>query len=70
MDEFIIYLSVCQVLGVKIMDETAKEARAAYQRNWRRKNPEKVREINERYWMRRAEKELVKRASEREGATE
>lgn len=44
------------------MDETAKEARAAYQRNWRKKNPERVREINERYWMRRAEKELAKRS--------
>ena len=48
--------------GVKIMDKTAKAARAAYQRSWRRKNPDKVREINERYWMRRAEKELAKRS--------
>lgn len=47
------------------MDRTAKEARAAYQREWRKKNPDRVREINERYWMRRAEKELAKRASER-----
>lgn len=44
------------------MDETAKEARAAYQREWRRRNPDRVREINERYWMRRAEKELAKRS--------
>ena len=48
------------------MDKIAKAERAAYQRNWRKKNPERVREINERYWMRRAEKELAKR-SERGG---
>lgn len=52
------------------MDQNAKAVRAAYQRAWRKKNPEKVREINERYWMRRAEKELVRRAAEKEEETE
>lgn len=46
------------------MEQTAREVRAAYQREWRKKNPERVREINERYWMRRAEKALAKRAEE------
>ncbi len=35
--------------------ETArKDAQAAYHREWRRKNPDKVREINRRYWLKRA----------------
>mgnify|MGYP003571275871 CR=1 FL=1 len=33
--------------------EKARLARNAYQREWRRKNKEKVREINERYWQKR-----------------
>lgn len=52
------------------MNQNAKAARAAYQREWRKKNPEKVREINERYWLRRAEKELIRRAAEKEEGTE
>ncbi len=36
------------------MDEKAKRSRAAYYRAWRRKNPEKVRAINERYWIKKA----------------
>ena len=43
------------------MDErtvkTAKKARNAYARKWRKENPDKVREINLRYWARRAERE-------------
>lgn len=52
------------------MNQNAKAARAAYQREWRKKNPEKVREINERYWLRRAEKELIRRAAEKEEVME
>jgi len=33
--------------------EAARKARNAYQREWRKKNPEKVKQINERYWLRR-----------------
>lgn len=65
-DEYTINFFLCQWVGGDLLDRTAKEARAAYQREWRKKNPERVREINERYWMRRAEKELAKR-SERGG---
>ena len=32
----------------------AREARNAYLRAWRRANPERVRAINERYWMKKA----------------
>ena len=37
------------------MDEAAREARNAYYREWRKKNPEKVRAANEKYWIRKAE---------------
>ena len=37
------------------MDERARAARAAYQRAWRKKNPERVRAIHERYWQNKAE---------------
>lgn len=39
------------------MTQEAKAARAAYMREWRKKNPEKVREYEARKWERRAEKE-------------
>lgn len=37
------------------MTEQAKEARRAYKREWNRKNPEKVRAAQERYWTRKAQ---------------
>lgn len=37
------------------VDEKAKEARRAYKRAWNRRNPEKVKAAQERYWSRRAE---------------
>lgn len=37
--------------------KAAAEARNAYARRWRAANKDKVRANNERYWMRRAEKE-------------
>lgn len=36
------------------MDEAALEARRAYQREWRRKNRDKVKAQNERYWAKKA----------------
>lgn len=36
------------------MDERAKEARRAYKRNWAKKNPEKVRAQQARYWAKKA----------------
>lgn len=38
------------------MGEEARKAQREYMREWRRKNPEKVRAINKRYWERKAEK--------------
>lgn len=36
------------------MTEQAKEARRAYKREWNRRNPDKVRAAQERYWEKRA----------------
>lgn len=36
------------------MNEKAKEARRAYKREWARKNPEKVRAAQARYWEKKA----------------
>ena len=45
--------------------EKAIEARKAYQREWRRKNPDKVRAINERYWQKKATKILASSKAEK-----
>lgn len=36
------------------MDERARLKRNEYNRKWRRENPERVRAINERYWLKKA----------------
>ena len=36
------------------MDEKAKEARRAYKREWNRRNRDKVKQAQERYWSRKA----------------
>lgn len=41
------------------MDAKAKAARAEYQRQWRKNNPDKVKAITERYWLNRAKRELA-----------
>lgn len=41
----------------------AREARRDYLMQWRRNNPDKVREYNRRYWERRAANEGRKRVS-------
>lgn len=46
------------------MDDEAREARREYMREWRKKNPEKVRAINRRYWERRAERIRKERKNE------
>lgn len=40
------------------MTEEARAARNAYRREWYRKNPEKRREYEERYWCKRISKGL------------
>ena len=34
--------------------DAAREAKRVYYREWRRKNPERVARINERFWQRKA----------------
>lgn len=41
---------------MKIMEDKVREARRAYHREWRKRNPEKARAIQMRYWVRRAKK--------------
>lgn len=36
------------------MTEEAKQARLAYRREWAKKNPDKVKAIQERYWEKKA----------------
>ena len=38
-----------------MMNEKAAEARRAYKREWARRNPDKVKAQQERYWARKAE---------------
>lgn len=40
--------------------ERNREAYNASQRKWRKENPDKVREHQERYWRRKAERELAR----------
>ena len=46
------------------LDEAALEARRAYQREWRRKNRDKVKAWNERYWQKKADQQAVQGESE------
>lgn len=48
------------------MDEQARKAQRIYMREWRRKNPDKVRENNRRYWERKAKKMPEQVASKEE----
>ena len=48
------------------MTAEAKKARAAYMREWRRKNPEKQREYEAKKWERVAEQRRKERAAESE----
>ncbi len=50
------------------MDTAVREARSAYLREWRKKNPNKTKEYANRYWEKRAmleqkQKEMVKDGS-------
>jgi len=39
------------------MTEQAKEARRAYKREWARKNKDKIRKQQERYWTKKAQEQ-------------
>ena len=46
------------------MTNEAKEARRKYKREWAKKNPEKVKAQQERYWAKQAEKQEAQEAQE------
>lgn len=39
------------------LQKKARELKNQYHRNWRANNKEKVKEINQRYWLHKAEKQ-------------
>lgn len=43
------------------MQELKREARREYQRQWRKKNPDKLKAAQDRYWMRKAAEIAAKR---------
>lgn len=45
------------------LEEVVKNLKAEYYRKWRAKNPDKVKEINKRYWLKKA-KEMKKNKEE------
>lgn len=48
------------------IEEQAREARNAYAREWRRKNPEKARAANVRYWAKKAAKAAAREAEDKQ----
>lgn len=44
----------------KLLSEV-KNIKLEYHRKWREKNKDKVKQINERYWLNKAKKELEKK---------
>ena len=46
-------------------EEQIRACKAAYARQWRRDHPEQARAIQERYWARKAEKEVIRKAEAR-----
>lgn len=43
-----------------MLTKEAKKARAKYQREWARANPEKVKEYTRRYWIKKAREQADK----------
>lgn len=50
--------------------EKARAAQRAYAKAWRAKNPDKVREKNLRYWIRRAEREALAEGQAQKGGND
>lgn len=48
------------------VEELAKKLRNQKAKEWARNNKDKVREINKRYWLNKAKKELAKRENKEE----
>jgi len=49
------------------LDELAKEERRAYFKAWRAANPEKVKQQNQNYWRKRADRKLQEQKAIAEG---
>lgn len=49
-----------------MLTEQAIAARRAYKRAWARKNPDKVKQSQERYWQRRAEQQAQEQQTEQQ----
>lgn len=47
------------------LEKLARELRNKKAQEWRNKNKLKVKEINQRYWLRKAKNELIKRECEK-----
>lgn len=52
------------------MNEAAREARRLYKKEWRKNNPDKVREYNKRYWEKKAAQSAEGGTGEREAVKE
>lgn len=52
----------------KSLEQLGVEERRRYQREWRKRNPEKVREKNKTYWEKRAQKRLAAQGQKAEGS--
>lgn len=52
------------------IDDVAAEIRREYFRKWRAANKDKVRQHNENYWRRRAEKQLRQEREQKEENTD
>lgn len=46
------------------IEEQARQARNEYAREWRRKNPEKARAANMRYWAKKAAEAVAREAED------
>ena len=46
-------------MGEREIQELVREERRRYAREWRKKNPEKVRAANQRYWERKVKARLA-----------
>ena len=51
----------------KQLSEEARKARNAYYREWRKKNPEKVKQANEKFWKKKAKEMQEQAEQEAEG---
>lgn len=52
------------------MNDEAKKAKAAYQREWYRKHPGKAREYQDRYWKKKAAEAAADEQADNEEAQE